>query len=128
MANKQRLLTVIRRSCLTGKAVWLYQGLTKTASNMAYCRACKREIERVKNWAEKIERRKSNILRLMNDCLAGLPLTAELTDTQKSAVLLLKKTSNERLVCDSDFYEHILTQKTRREEDAKIRRQMRMRE
>lgn len=122
--KKHVRLLVIRRSCVTGRAVWLYQGAAKASSNVLYSMACKREMYRVDNLEKTAERRKSNILRLLNDCLTAIPITSELSDVQKSAVKSLQTASTD-FHPDLDFYEHIMAVRQRRDEDRKIRQQMR---
>lgn len=121
-------VTVIRRSCITGKIIWFYRGMSKNAANVAYHRAWKHELERVKHWPEVVAERKANILRLLNNCLANLPITAELTPKQKAAVRRLRKMAEEEPECDMDFYNHIIEEQRRRAEDKRIRQQMRERE
>lgn len=121
-------IVVIRKSCITGKAVWIYQGPSKKASWDAYWRACRREEERVRNWPQTAARRKENIMRLLNDCMADLPLTGELPPNQEAAARQLLSISKKGIPCRSDFYEHFTEERRRREEDRKIRQQMRERE
>lgn len=97
--EKKCSVTVLCRSCLTGQVVWVYRGPTEGAAKQAYRRTRQREKERLKRWSEIVQRRTSNITRLMNECLAALPINAELTEVQKNAVKKLKKIS--RSLCDS---------------------------
>jgi len=120
-------VTVIRRSCITGKIIWVYRGMSKNAANVAYHRAWKHELERIKHWPEYVAERKANILKLLNDCLANLPITAELTPKQKAAARRLRKMAETEPECDLDFYNHIIEEQRRRAEDQRIRQQMRQR-
>jgi predicted Fe-S protein YdhL (DUF1289 family) len=117
----------IRYSCLTGRAVWLHTGPSKGAVWTAYSRACSREVERMRNWREMTAERKSNVMRLLNDCLAGQPLMEELPPEKKAAVKELLEVAKNR-ECDREFYEHVMEERKRREEDHQIRLQMRERE
>jgi hypothetical protein len=121
-------VTVIRRSCITGKALWIYQGPSKNAAKVAYHRAVKKEIERVKNYKKELEARKAAVLRILNNCMAALPIGTELTPRQKAAAKTLLAISNEKVPCYMEFYDHIMESRRRREEDRRIRQQMRERE
>lgn len=120
--KRNRPVIVIRRSCLTGKVVWVYKGPNKRAANTAYCRACKREVERVRHWGETAAERRANILRVLNDYLADIPLNAKLSPEQKAAVKKLQQLSKEDIACHREFYEHIMEERRRRREDQNIRR------
>lgn len=121
-------ILIIRKSCLTGKAVWIYRGPSKQASWKAYWRACCREEERVRNWPQTAARRKENILRLLSDCMSGLPLTGELPPEKEAAARQLLAISKKGIPCRSEFYEHFMEERRRRAEDLEIHRQMRERE
>ena len=58
---KKKIVTVILRSCLTGRAVWIYQGPSREAMQKAYQRACKKEIERMRNWSERMAQRTAHV-------------------------------------------------------------------
>ena len=118
----------IRRSCITGKVVWVYRGRTKAAAHVAYWRACKAEIERVKQWPEIMARRRAWILKILNDAMANLPIDAELTPEQKQAAKELQAMAKKEPPCDREFYNHIMEERRRRKEDKEIRRKMRERE
>lgn len=111
--KRKYLVTVIRRSCLTGKAVWIYRGPSTVAANRSYQRACKREVERVRRWSSISAIRRQNITRLLNDCIDKLPFTAELTSQQKESAKTLQKLSKQPS-CSREFYEHIMEERRRR--------------
>lgn len=119
---------VIRKSCLTGKIVWVYYGLNKKAAYVAYCRACKLEIKKQNNWEETSEKRKRRILKLLNDCLAEIPITTPLTKEQTEMARELRTIAEEDIACHREFYNHIMEERKRRTEDRKIREEMRKRE
>ena len=128
MSNrKQYNVIVIRRSCLTGKVVWLYRGPSKSAAHVAYHRACKAEIQRVRHWGETAAKRRSNIMRLLNECLDEIPITATLTPQQIEWSRMLRSISKEDIACHREFYDHIIEERRRRDEANKIRQQMRER-
>ncbi len=112
------LITVIRRSCLTGRAVWIYRGPSKDAAYRMYRRACRREVERVRRWSSITAIRMQNITRLLNDCMDKLPFTTELTSQQQESAKTLQKISKQPL-CSSEFYEHILEEQRRKKEKSR---------
>lgn len=101
-------VTVIKRSCITGNPVWLYQGPSESAARRAYSRACNFEIDRVKNWAATVARRTANIVGFLNECLEKLPKDAELTPVQAAAVRKLQAIARKAPACHLEFYEHIM--------------------
>ncbi len=107
--------------------MWIYKGPSKGAANTAYWRACKKEIERVRGWGVRTAWRKSNIIRLLNECIEDIPITSEMSSKQKAAIQQLLKLSKEDIACHREFYEHIVEERRRREEDSIIRRKMRER-
>ena len=126
--KKRPKVTIIRYSCLTGKAVWVYRGPSKGAACLAYWRACKAEIERVHHWSDIVVQRADGIRRLLTQCMADKPIDAELTAEQKEGARQLMAISKKPPVCDREFYDHIMEERRRRAEDREIRRQMRERE
>lgn len=126
MSKRPPKVTYILKSCITGRAVWIYQG--QGAVYMAYWRASKKEIERIRNWPAIAARRKESIERLISVCMKDFPITAELTPEQINAVKKLKRIKDKGMECDRGFYDHIMETRERRRQDAEIRRQMRERE
>ena len=94
----------------------------------AYQRACKKEIERMRNWSERMAQRTARITRFLTDLLADKPIDAELTPEQQEAAKELQAISKKQLEDRSEFYDHIMEERRRREEDREIRRKMRERE
>lgn len=121
-------VTIIKRSCITGNAVWVYRGKSEESARKTYYRACKDEVERMRHWPEKASRRMANIERLLSDCLSDLPVNAELTTIQREAVRQLQVIGKKGMRCASEFYEHIQELRTRRNQSADIRRKARERE
>ena len=126
--NHNASTTVIRKSCLTGKAVWIYRGPSERSAGLAYWRACRQEMERMRRFSAVAARRFGNIARILSDCMAGLPVNAELTAWQKEAVRQLQAIQKKGIACHRDFYEHIMEERSRRAADREIRRRMRERE
>jgi hypothetical protein len=123
--KKKPKYTKILHSCLTGKVVWIYRGPSREAMQKAYQRACKKEIERVRNWSERMARRTASITRLLTDLLADKPIDEELTPEQQEAAKELQAISKKQEECHSEFYKHIMEERRRRDEDREIRRKMR---
>lgn len=109
-------VVIIRYSCLTGKAVWIYQGASHKAAKWAYWMACKKEVQRYRYWAQLVELRKQNIARFLAACTERLPLTQDMTPEQKSAARQLLKIKKRNEVCDHEFYDHIVEEAKRRSE------------
>ena len=114
MKHKKRTSLVIRYSCLTGKAVWIYHSPSDTAMWQAYWRARKREEERVHNWDREMARRRSNILRILNDCTASLPITEDMPTDKRDAAQRLKKMANASPPCHSEFYCNLVEERRRK--------------
>ena len=111
MNKCKKHITIIKRSCLTGKAVWIYQGASHQTARIAYWKACKREIHRVRYlWGLMEARRGKNIARLLTACTEQMPLTSQLKPEQKKAAQQLQQSAKRGTSCDRDFYEHIVAE------------------
>lgn len=108
---------MIRKSCLTGKVIWLYQGQSVSAARMAYSRACKKEIERVKHWNKTVEQRRANILRILSECTSSFSIDAEMTQEQKEAAKHLQAYSAQPYPCNMDFYNHVMEERRLRKKN-----------
>ena len=120
-------MTFVRRSCLTGKIVWIYRGPSVAAAKKAYWRACERELKRVKNWSQTIQQRVADIEGFISVCMSSLSITDELTPTQANAARQLQAIRKRCPSCHMDFYDHIVEERRRRAVDREIRRKMRSR-
>lgn len=112
--RKHYKITAIRRSCINGKAVWISKSPSKAAEQLAYWRACKHEVERVRQWGETVLRRKSNVQRMLNGLMANLPVTDTLTEKCREAARQIVSISESCTACCSDFYNHIMEERSRR--------------
>ena len=121
------MIVEIRKSCITGKVVWVYRGSNKRAANSAYYRACQEELRRVKSMPHRAAERKRNIMRFLDECMADMDVSSPMTKQQKAAAQALRKLADEPIASDREFYEHVIEERRRREEDRKIRQQMRER-
>lgn len=136
MTKRRHLVTIIKRSCLTGKVVWIYRGASREAGRHAYWKACKKELEKVKQWAERMAERKRRltmVLGMSESSLSGSKSSGnmfggELTDEQRKAARELVRMSKQEPPPDMEFYNHIVEERRRRQQDKDIRRKMRERE
>lgn len=112
----------IRRSCITGKVVWIYIGPSEPSAVKAYCRARCSELKRFSKWAETVTYRMANVKRLLNDCMQHLPINAELTPQQQQAVRQLLSIAKQTLSGRSEFYEHIMEENRRKQQDVSKRK------
>ena len=113
MKRKKHRTWVIRYSCLTGKAVWIYRSPSNGAMWLAYWRARKQELERVRNWNKTMAQRKSNILRLLSDCTASVPITDDLPPDKRDAAQRLRRMAEAPKSCHRDFYNHLKEERRR---------------
>lgn len=104
--KKQKLITIIKRSCLTDQPVWIYQGPTEEAARKAYYRTKRAEKRRVMLLPKFLDLRRRAIERFLNDLLGNLPLIAELTREQRAAVKELKALAQQPPQSDKAFWEH----------------------
>ena len=128
MRYKRPASTIIRRSCLTGQVVWVYRGPSEEAGRKAYMRACRREVQRVRRWANTVARRMAAVTGLLSRCRASLPDAEALTPRQAEAARTLQAVAKADVPCHRDFYDHIIEERRRRRRDSEIRRKMRERE
>jgi len=119
---------VIRRSCVTGKPVWIYRGKSESHARIAYWKACKKEITLEKNWPNVVAARAAEIQRLIDRCMEAVRRKGGMTDRQQAAAKALKKMAESPPAYYSAFYNHIRTERRRRKRDREIRRKMRERE
>lgn len=118
----------IRYNCVTGQAVWVYQGASPDAERMAYWRASKKEMTRVRWWNRRVAERADAVRSLLDACLSALPDKSVMTDEQAAAVRRLEAVIAREPECDRGFYNHIRAERRRRERIREIRLRMRERE
>lgn len=147
MTKRRHLVTIIKRSCITNKVVWIYRGASREAGRHAYWKACKKELEKVKQWAERMADRKRRLTLMLGSSdsssssgngssgnkASGKGSSAnmfggELTDEQRKAARELVRMSKQEPPPDMEFYNHIVEERRRRQQDKDIRRKMRERE
>lgn len=125
---QDNLITVIRRSCLTGNAVWVYRGPSANAARMKYWRAANKEVERVRNWSSHVSVRTANIIRLQTECMNQLPINAEIPPSKSAAAKRLQAMAKLKESCYLEFFNHIMEERRRKKKDREIRRSMGLRE
>lgn len=125
--EQKHLVTIIRRSCVTDKVIWIYRGPSQIAAKRAYYRARCKEIERVCHWQEVTNRRRSNINLLINNLLADLPIMTSLTSEQEEVLRQIQEICNQDIRHDTEFYAHIRAMERQKTSDRNIRRRMRER-
>lgn len=146
MTRRRHLVTIIKRSCLTGKVVWIYRGASRNAGRHAYWKACKKELEKVKQWAERMADRKRRLTLMLGSSdsssssgngssgkasangTSGNMFGGELTDEQRKAARELVRMAKQEPPPDLEFYNHIVEERRRRQQDKDIRRKMRERD
>lgn len=96
----------IRYSCVTGEAVWIYCGASNEACRRAYYRTVLLERRRRQQWPGIIRRRTSGITRLLQECLATLPILGTLTAGQREAIKTIRQMIDHLPAFCSPFLEH----------------------
>lgn len=131
MTKHRKLVTIIKRSCITGKVVWIYQGVSREAARIAYWRACKKELEKMKHWTEQMADRKrmvGAVMGMLSCSSSSSVFDVNMTDEQRQAARELAKLRKEEPALDTGFYEHIMEERRQRRQDSEIRREMRERD
>lgn len=105
--RKKRILKVIRKSLLTGQAVWVSHKRTYIDEWKAYKLACNKEINRMCGWDYVMARRKKNILGLLNELTANMPILGDIKKEQREAAKTLTQMADNEPSKQSDFYDHI---------------------
>lgn len=107
------LVTVIRYSCLTGKAVWVYRGPSRSAARVAYFRACRAEYDRVRRFPSQVAGRKANIRRFLAAVTASHSLDRNLSPEQRDAARRLAAIADAPVKDDREFYNHVVESRRR---------------
>jgi hypothetical protein len=102
-------------SCVTGQAVWFYQGQSRKAMLRAYQRVRRREIALERRWPRMVERRRTSILFLLNECMAEIPILGKLTKEQREAAKTLQYLADNQPKYYTEFYNHIRAERRRRD-------------
>ena len=93
-------------SCVTGAAVWLYQGQSRQAMKRKYYRTVVTERKRKRQWAKMQQRRTANIKALLDECLAALPILGTLTKAQRESIRYLQSMADAPPEFSSSMLDH----------------------
>ena len=118
---KRRIIKTIRKSALTGKAVWLSHERTYKTGWKAYRFACHKEAMRINHWACTVARRRKNITRLFAKLTESLPILGDIPREQREAAKAIMQMADNEPPKQSDFYDHIC-------EERRLRKNARARE
>ena len=99
-SRMRNVVTIIKRSVVTDKAVWIYRGKSERGAVQAYWLTCKREMTLQRKWPKLMQQRAANIRCLLEECMKAM--AGKLPE-----------------FC-GDFYNHIRAERRRR--DKKSRR------
>ncbi len=124
--RKQRILRIIRRSALTGKAVWVEHTRTYKNEWDSYKYACRKEFVRMNQWTRTVARRRKNILLFLGKLTERLPIIGDIPHDKRDAAKVITQISDTEPAKQSDFYEHI--QEEKRQKRNASRRMKRWRE
>ena len=105
--RKKRILKVIRKSALTGKAVWVGHARTYKNEWENYKAACRKEVNRMRQWAHTVNRRKRNVMRLLGKLTEGLPIIGDIPPELRAAAKSITQIADDEPPKHSDFYDHI---------------------
>ena len=118
----------MRRSCLTGKVVWLHWAASLGAKRVCYHKAWKNEEKLARKWKKREERRKKVILHILEECLADIPITQPLTREQRDGGKRLQALAAESIPFYRGFLDHEREERRRRNKHLKMMRERRARE
>jgi len=93
-------------SCVTGQAVWVYQGQSRKGMKRKYYRTVASERKRKQQWAKLLKARQANIRHLLDECMAALPILGTLTKEQREAIRTLQHMIDNPPEFSSPLLEH----------------------
>lgn len=118
MVNKKDCkVVVLKRSCLTGRIVWAYQGNSEEGARKAYWRACKKEVRRVRNWMQRMARRRRQLLRIIthsDSSSVSSSMLKSMNPQQREAARKIIQLAKKEPPMDRAFYDHIIEEAKRR--------------
>lgn len=114
MSKHRELVTIIKRSCITGKVVWIYRGVSREAGRRAYYRACKQEIRRIRQWTARMTVRQLALMQVVglggSSSSSGSGIYEDMTPEQLAAVKEISKMGCQPPPLDREFYNHIVAE------------------
>lgn len=93
-------------SCVTGQAVWVFQGQSRQGMKRKYYRTVASERKRKQQWARLLKARQANIRHLLDECMAALPILGTLTKEQREAIRTLQHMIDNPPEFSSPLLEH----------------------
>lgn len=105
--HRTKAVTVIKRSGMTGRAVWLYQGSSKEGARKAYERVRRKESTRVRWWKKRMQRRAKNIFSFLDKLLAALPMMGGIPSEKRQAIRDLQRLADNPPPCDTGLYNQL---------------------
>ena len=106
MYSRQPKYRYICYSCVTGAAVWCYQGQSRQGMKRKYYRTVASERKRRQQYGKLAKTRTANIKALADECQAALPVIAQLTKEQCEAIKLLRQMADNPPEFCSPFLDH----------------------
>ena len=105
--RKLRTLRIIRKSIITGRAIWVSHNRSYNAEWIAYKNVCKQEMYRIRWWGRTLNYRRQNIMRLLNNLTVNLPILGDISANMREAARVISVMANSDPPCDNCFYNHI---------------------
>lgn len=93
-------------SRVTGQAIWLYQGQSRTGMKRKYYRTVESERKRRRQWPKLQQARQTNIRQLLDECMDALPILGTLTKAQREAIKTLQQMTDDMPEFCSHFLDH----------------------
>jgi hypothetical protein len=93
-------------SCVTGQAVWIYEGQSREGMRRKYYRTVESERKRRRQWPKLQRTRQTNILQMLDECMAALPILGTLTKAQREAIKTLQQMADDMPEFCSPFLDH----------------------
>lgn len=93
-------------SCVTGQAVWLYQGQSREGMRRKYYRTVERERKRRRQWPKLQQTRQANIRQLLSECMAAMPILGTLAKAQREAIKTLQQMADDMPEFSSPLLDH----------------------
>lgn len=116
--KRKKTVTIVKRSCITGKIIWVYRGASSNGAHVAYWRACKKEVRRVRQRKAIMNERRRRLMKLLaisdssstDSSIFGACRTPEQVKAIKSIIQMWKQEPSQ----DRNFYDHLIEEARRR--------------
>lgn len=112
MNRRKKIVRIIKRSCLTGRVVWIYHGRSHEAGRKAYRKAVKREVHRIRQWTYRMAERRRKLMRMLGlgDSSSSSTIYDGMTPEQRAAAKEIVKMGKQPPPGDREFYDHIVAE------------------